>query len=171
MAKWLRSDLYGTKTIAAVMDLRQTSFSAKRKGNRRFVSPIGDEAVRFINASSAMLRESPSTVPSATGRDRYRYFATKRDNDGSWCHDRYLSSNEWCRPRSRARTQARKRLASPSAANPPPELSAPQPHRTALPTPSPTTSAEAGRSRQAAGARRAARRRLRPRAALNHASP
>jgi hypothetical protein len=24
----------------------------------------------------------------------------KRDNDGSWRHDRYLSSNEWCKPRA-----------------------------------------------------------------------
>jgi hypothetical protein len=24
----------------------------------------------------------------------------KRDNDGSWRDDRYLSSNEWCKPRA-----------------------------------------------------------------------
>jgi hypothetical protein len=52
----------------------------------------------------------------------------------------------------------------------PPELSTLQPHWAALPRPSPATSAEAGPSRQAAGARRAARRRLRSRAALSHVS-
>jgi hypothetical protein len=25
----------------------------------------------------------------------------KRDNDGSWRHGHYLSSNEWCKPRAR----------------------------------------------------------------------
>jgi len=88
------------------MDLRQTSFSAKRQKQPRVGQPndakhsIGDEALRFIDAPSVMLRESLSTAPSAIGCDRYRYFSMKRGDDGPWRHDRYLSSDERYKPRA-----------------------------------------------------------------------